>query len=182
MPPPTARTKSAFALYNAGRDALQRQLDSYYAFTYSLEQTMTELQALRTRIEQSAGRSQHAEQQPVEPHGVAEQGAGANPHHKQHHPVAENPGSRSARAPPAARPRPVTASCTMSIARSRPCNGSPGSQPQGRIADLETQLKAPLPTVSPDLVGRSGARAARENNRSPVLTSCKASWRRATLS
>src|SRR5689334_19501977 len=48
-----SKTKSAFALYNAGRDALQRQLDSYYAFTYSLEQTMTELQALRTRIEQS---------------------------------------------------------------------------------------------------------------------------------
>ena len=145
-----SKTKSAFALYNAGRDALQRQLDSYYAFTYSLEQTMTELKSLRTRIEQS----------PDDPNTLGNNQLTLM--------VLQNK---------ALAQTPTVSGTIPSQIQFQISAGAPGSTPptrdgqlhdvdstltalqglqeasRGQIANLETQLSAPMPTVAPDLVG-----------------------------
>ncbi len=145
-----SKTKSAFALYNAGRDALQRQLDSYYAFTYSLEQTMTELKSLRTRIEQSADdpntlNNNQLSLMVLQNKALAQTPAvsGTFPSQIQFQISAGAPGS----APPTRDSQLHDVDSTITALQ--------GLQEasRGQIADLERQLSPPIPTVSPDLVG-----------------------------
>jgi uncharacterized protein involved in exopolysaccharide biosynthesis len=145
-----SKTKSAFALYNAGRDALQRQLDSYYAFTYSLEQTMTELRALRTRIEQSADdpntlSNNQLSLMVLQNKALAQTPAvsGTIPSPIQFQISASAPGS----VPPTRDSQLHDVDSTLT-ALQRLQEAS-----RGQIGDLQAQLSAPVPTVAPDLVG-----------------------------
>ncbi len=144
-----SKTKSAFALYNAGRDALQRQLDSYYAFTYSLEQTMTELKALRARIEQSPDdpntlSNNQLSLMLLQNKALAQTPAvsGTVPSQIQFQ-ISAAPGS----APPSRDSQLRDVDSTLTALQQLQ------ESTRGQIAGLEAQLRAPIPTVAPDLVG-----------------------------